>query len=211
MMNNKIIPLFPLNVVLFPGIPLPLHIFEERYKEMIQFCMDNNAEFGVVLYNEHDLSDVGCTAIVQELLKEYEDGRMDILAEGIRRFSIERIIDQKSYLEAEVRFLELPTESAPADKTLQENAFRLLQNIMKVTNPELNSELFRHADIHQLSHLIASSAGFSLADKQRFLEMDDVSERLTTMLKERKQIMERIHLHQLIKNAEFMEGNFSRN
>jgi Lon protease-like protein len=210
-MNKKIIPLFPLNVVLFPGIPLPLHIFEERYKEMIQFCMDNNAEFGVILYNEQDLSKVGCTAIVQELLKEYEDGRMDILAEGIRRFSIERVINQKSYMEAEVHFLELPTEKEPPDKTLQENAFRLLQNIMKITNPELNSELFRHADIHQLSHLIASSAGFSLADKQRLLEMDDVSERISVMLKEYKQIMERIHLHQLIKNAEFMEGNFSRN
>ncbi|MCB0299805.1 MAG: LON peptidase substrate-binding domain-containing protein [Calditrichaeota bacterium] len=209
-MNPTIIPIFPLNVVLFPGIPLPLHIFEERYKEMIHHCIETNAEFGVVLYEKSRVSQVGCSAIVQELLEEYEDGQMDILTEGIRRFHIERIIDEKSYLQAEVKFLPA-AKSMPENKLLQKNAYLFLRKIMRFTDPQLNSELFRDADTLQLSHLGAASGGFSLDEKQRFLEMDDVPERLELMMADKKSVMERVRLHQLIKNAEFMEGNFSRN
>jgi Lon protease-like protein len=70
-----LLPLFPLDVVLLPGIPLPLHIFEPRYKEMIGECRANNAPFGVVRALEDGVAEVGCTAEIVSVTKEYPDGR----------------------------------------------------------------------------------------------------------------------------------------
>ena len=83
-----LLPLFPLDVVLLPGTPLPLHIFEPRYKEMIAECLASNAPFGVVRALEDGMADVGCTAEIVSVTKEYPDGRMDLVAEGRNRFEV---------------------------------------------------------------------------------------------------------------------------
>src|ERR1700675_741365 len=101
-MQQELLPLFPLPVVLFPRTPLPLHIFEERYKEMIRDVLDSHAEFGVVLAGEKGIVNMGCTAIVDNVLKRYPDGRMDLLAVGRRRFEILQLDDEKSYLRGQV-------------------------------------------------------------------------------------------------------------
>jgi Lon protease-like protein len=85
---DTLIPLFPLDVVLFPGTPLPLHIFEPRYKEMIAECRAQDRAFGVVRALEQGLADVGCTAEIVTVVKEYPDGRLDLVAEGRQRFEI---------------------------------------------------------------------------------------------------------------------------
>jgi Lon protease-like protein len=72
------IPLFPLEAVLLPLMPLPLHIFEPRYKLMIRNCLDNQEKFGVILAKEKGIVSVGCTARIVELVRTYPDGRMDI-------------------------------------------------------------------------------------------------------------------------------------
>ena len=72
------IPLFPLNVVLMPGTPLPLHIFEERYKQMVNECLESGAEFGMVLADESGTRQVGCTARIVELVQRFDDGRLVI-------------------------------------------------------------------------------------------------------------------------------------
>ncbi|MFZ3216941.1 MAG: LON peptidase substrate-binding domain-containing protein [Candidatus Acidiferrales bacterium] len=110
------IPLFPLNVVLFPGASLPLHIFEPRYKLMIQRCVRHNWEFGVILARENGVTAVGCTAKITRKLKDYEDGRMDILTQGRARFRALHLLQEKDYHEAIVEFLDdLP--AAAADST----------------------------------------------------------------------------------------------
>jgi Lon protease-like protein len=100
------LPLFPLQVVLLPGADLPLHIFEDRYKEMIQDVLRERNEFGVILANEKGIVNTGCTATIEKVLREYPDGRMDILTLGRRRFEIQRIDDEKSYLRGEVEFFD---------------------------------------------------------------------------------------------------------
>ena len=75
-----LLPLFPLEVVLLPGTPLPLHIFEPRYKEMIGECRANSAPFGVVRALEDGIADIGCTAEIVTVTKEYPDGRLDLIA-----------------------------------------------------------------------------------------------------------------------------------
>ena len=91
------IPLFPLNVVLMPGAPMPLHIFEERYKQMVNECLEGESEFGMVLADESGTRGVGCTARIVELVERYEDGRMLILVEGSRRFRLNNVLTGKPY------------------------------------------------------------------------------------------------------------------
>ena len=82
------LPLFPLDVVLFPGTVLQLHIFEPRYQEMISECLAEQKTFGVVRSKEEGIAEIGCTAKIVKVAKKYPDGRMDILAEGKRRFEV---------------------------------------------------------------------------------------------------------------------------
>jgi len=96
------IPLFPLDVVLFPGAALPLHIFEERYKQMIGECLRQKSVFGVVRARHEGLAVVGCTAEVTTVLHSYDDGRLDILCQGCKRFEIELLDNSRDFLQAEV-------------------------------------------------------------------------------------------------------------
>jgi len=98
------VPLFPLDVVLFPGTPLPLHIFEERYKEMIAECLSEKSGFGVVRAQREGLAVIGCMARIVRVLHEYEDGRFDILCDGGERFEIEQLDNSREFLQAEVDF-----------------------------------------------------------------------------------------------------------
>ena len=80
--------LFPLGIVAFPSKFVPLHIFEERYKKLINECIDQNSEFGVVYQDTNGLADVGCTVTVTKLLNKYPDGRMDIITQGKKIFKL---------------------------------------------------------------------------------------------------------------------------
>ena len=100
------IPLFPLNIVLFPGQAVPLHIFEPRYKEMTRHCLDTQSAFGIVLADEGKMARTGCSAIIVKILKEYEDGRSDILIAGQNAFRLIHTYSEKAYAEADVEFLE---------------------------------------------------------------------------------------------------------
>ncbi len=113
------IALFPLDVVLFPGIPLPLHIFEERYREMINECLMGNLEFGVVRAQREGLAVAGCTAAISRVLRRYPDGQMDILCEGRRRFEIEQLDNSCAYLQAEVDFFEDDSPFASREERAQ--------------------------------------------------------------------------------------------
>jgi Lon protease-like protein len=111
-MALQLVPLFPLPLVLLPAMPLPLHIFEDRYKEMIAEVIaaseagDAESEFGVVLAKDEGIINIGCTASVQKVMRRYEDGQMDLLAIGQRRFRIIGINEDRSYLRAEVEFFD---------------------------------------------------------------------------------------------------------
>ena len=106
LMQQELLPLFPLQVVLFPRTPLPLHIFEERYKQMIADVQRGHTEFGVVLAGEKGIVNTGCTATVEKVLKKYPDGRMDLITMGRRRFEIIMLNDEKPYLRGAVEFFD---------------------------------------------------------------------------------------------------------
>ena len=105
-MTPALLPLFPLHLVAFPRTRVPLHIFEERYKEMIGEAVANSTEFGIVLAQNEGILQVGCSMSVDKVINRYEDGRMDIIAVGVRRFEIEQLDQEKEYLRATVSFFD---------------------------------------------------------------------------------------------------------
>lgn len=105
-MSEPLLPLFPLELVLLPGTPLPLHIFEERYREMIGEAIEAKTEFGVVQAGEKGILNIGCTATVEQVVEKYPDGRMDIIVMGRRRFEVILLDQSKAWLQAAVSFFD---------------------------------------------------------------------------------------------------------
>ncbi len=169
------IPLFPLNVVLMPGAPLPLHIFEERYKQMVNECLESESEFGMVLADESGTRQVGCTAKIVELVERYEDGRMLILVEGSRRFKLNSILTGKPYYVGEVEYLEEePEEDVTA---LAEECVALLERVVEAaTEGSVGIEI--EPPYRNLSFAIAGRIEFDLEARQQILELTSEKERL---------------------------------
>ncbi|HWF08188.1 MAG TPA: LON peptidase substrate-binding domain-containing protein [Bryobacteraceae bacterium] len=110
----KLLPLFPLQLVVFPGGIVPLHIFEERYKEMVGEAEAAGTEFGIVLAKDGGIVNTGCTVKVETVLKRYPDGRFDVLTRGQRRFVVTSLDQEKDYLRGEVEYYgDDEPESAP--------------------------------------------------------------------------------------------------
>jgi len=123
------IPLFPLDTVLLPGVRMPLHIFEPRYKLMIGRCLSQGLEFGIILAAAKAIATLGCTAEILQKTRDYPDGRMDILTEGRAVFRLHELIDEQEYYEGAVEYIEdgpAPTESG-AGAQLQETFERCHQ------------------------------------------------------------------------------------
>ena len=99
-------PLFPLGIVLLPGEVVPLHIFEERYKEMIGHCLESDSEFGIVWLSDDGLRDIGCAARVTDVVERFEDGRLNILAEGTHPFRLNERIEDMAWPAGDVELLE---------------------------------------------------------------------------------------------------------
>ena len=114
----RLLPLFPLRVVVFPRTRLPLHIFEDRYKDMVGSAIQEQTEFGIVLAKENGIVNAGCTVGVEKVVNSYKDGRMDIMTRGNRRFEILSLDEEKDFLRAEVEFFD-DDESAPASPELR--------------------------------------------------------------------------------------------
>lgn len=188
--TNKI-PLFPLGVVLLPEVLLPLHIFEERYKTMIGECLDRDQEFGVIYYNGTEMESKGCTARVVRVIKQYPDGRMDILTKGERRFLIEDLHEDKPYLEASVGFFddveELPTQKA---EVLATEGFDLMNRIEGMDGKRFAIEHGDLMGLKEASYLIASSEGFRPEEKQEFLEMTSTQDRLEKAVRSLRKTLE---------------------
>jgi len=142
-MQQELLPLFPLQVVLFPRTALPLHIFEERYKQMIGEVLRGKSEFGVVLAGEKGIVNMGCTATVEKVVKQYPDGRMDVLTLGRRRFEIIILNDEKPYLRGAVEFFDDEESSEPIPPEVRKrvmeayNEIRELETGEQVHDPEM--------------------------------------------------------------------------
>ncbi len=169
----SLLPLFPLELVLLPGTPLPLHIFEPRYKEMIGECLANSAPFGVVRAVENGIAEIGCTADILTVTKEYEDGRFDLICEGQKRFEVLELNRERSFLQAEV--VMVPDE--PGDPS-EEERIRAVQLHLEVLSMAGAVQDLSAADQSQLSFYLAGSLPLDLDFKQKLLSMRSEGERI---------------------------------
>jgi Lon protease-like protein len=168
-----LLPLFPLEVVLLPGTPLPLHIFEPRYKEMIGECIANQALFGVVRALDQGIAEIGCAAEVVSVTKKYEDGRLDLVAEGRTRFEVLELNQERSFLRAEVLFI--PDEPAPATETETARAIQFHRDILSLAGAVQDLSA---ADPSMLSFHLAGSLPLDLDFKQKLLGTRAEAERM---------------------------------
>jgi len=119
-------------------MPLPLHIFEDRYKEMMGEVIPSRREFGIVLAKDGGIVNIGCTAIVDRVLQRYSDGRLDLVAVGQRRFRITSLDEEKSYLRAEVEFFnDEDAREVPGD--LKRKATAAYETLLKLESQEESS------------------------------------------------------------------------
>jgi len=191
-------PLFPLGLVLLPGEPQPLHIFEERYKTMIEACLDQESEFGVLWMGDHGLQEIGCTAQITQLLERTEDGRMNILVQGSQPFLLKRRIDDMEYPAGDVELLDDEDEPAPP-RAAGEAARRGYADLVEQVTDSRPNE----SDLSELNaYGMAATIAFELDAKQELLELRSESERLTRLATLCERAMERLqHSEQAAERA----------
>jgi Lon protease-like protein len=174
----SLLPLFPLDLVLFPGTPLPLHIFEPRYREMITECLDQKMSFGVVRAKEEGVAEIGCTAEIITVARKYPDGRMDIVTEGRERFEVMQVNQERSFLQAEVLYLQDAPDQASAEEIAQ--AVKLQGEIFELAgSSSANSSEIAGP---QLSFSLVGPMPLDLDFKQTLLGLKSEAERLQAVI-----------------------------
>lgn len=172
-----LLPLFPLDVVLFPGTPLPLHIFEPRYREMIGECIANNSPFGMIRAQPQGLAEIGCTAQIVSVTKKYPDGRLDIVTEGRNRFEVLQLNQERSFLRGEILLI----SDEPGKPTSEETA-RAIQLHADILALAGATQDLSAADHSVLSFYLAGSLPLDLDFKQKLLEMRSEKLRIAALI-----------------------------
>lgn len=201
------IPLFPLNVVLMPGAPLPLHIFEDRYKQMVDECLEGETEFGMVLADESGTREVGCTARIVELVERYEDGRMLVLVEGSRRFKLNNIMTGKPYYVGEIEYL----QDEPEDdlKEIAEECIALLERVVEAAT-EGSVDIEIEPPYKNLSFAIAGRIEFDVETRQQILELTTERERLEKVKELLSEAAERLEHEREIREKARTNGHLRK-
>jgi Lon protease-like protein len=175
---STLLPLFPLDLVLLPGSALPLHIFEPRYQEMTAECLRKKQPFGVVRAKENGIAEIGCTAEIVAVSKEYPDGRLDIMTQGVRRFEVMEVSQERAFLQAEVMYLQDEPGSAGAQEI--EQALKLRREIIALTGSDAAEP--PASGPGQLSFQLVGPLPLDLDFKQTLLGMKSELERMQAVV-----------------------------
>ncbi|HEX3606731.1 MAG TPA: LON peptidase substrate-binding domain-containing protein [Candidatus Dormibacteraeota bacterium] len=212
------IPLFPLSVVLFPHMPLPLHIFEERYRQMMRDCEEEGTSFGVVAIREGVEAmgpatphPVGTLAQLRKVEK-LDDGRYNLLVVGASRFRIAGLSTRRTYLVGEVEYLQDTDGGEQVSAELARRvgtAFRTYADTLRQLAGQDGTTIELPDDPELLSYLVSATLQVEVARKQELLEMDAVAERLRGCLALLRR--EAVLLDQMLARRDAPSGAFSPN
>jgi Lon protease-like protein len=166
-------PLFPLGLVALPGELVPLHIFEERYKQMMGECLASESEFGIVWMSDDGLRDIGCACEIERLLEQMDDGRMNILTRGTRPFSVLERQGHLAYPAGVVEFLsdvpeEVDTEAASVARATYADL------VKRATDREPEESELAEMDAYGM----AATVDFGLDAKQGLLDLRSENARM---------------------------------
>ena len=211
MVDAATIPLFPLEVVLMPSMPLPLHIFEQRYKLMIGDCLEQKREFGVVYQIGSDMKKLGCTARIVQVLRRFEDGRLDIMTQGVKRFKIENLNEERPFLQANVLYFDDEPEHRTREiDRLIRDGIELLKEWDLLTGKTRDYGAITALDHKTISFLFAYSDGFTPDEKQEFLEFTRTNKRITQSVESLRKMVEHRRKSEQIKRTVGGNGNLIR-
>jgi Lon protease-like protein len=167
------IGLFPLGIVLLPAEQIPLHIFEDRYQELIAECLEEDREFGLVYADDDGLRGIGTRAAVTEVLDRFDDGRLNIVVEGRERFRLLELTEGRSFHTG--RIAPLDDEPDAADPKDAERALELFHRLVDLTGAEVEEP---RLDAAQLSFELAGRFEFAPELKQRLLQLTSERRRM---------------------------------
>ena len=159
------IGLFPLGIVLLPTEQVPLHIFEPRYRELIEQCLEDGSEFGLVFADEDGLRAIGTRTAVTEVLERFDDGRLNIVVEGGDRFRLVEVHERETFHTGETE--PVVDQLDPADEETKEQALALFRRLVELTGSEVEEP---EAEGVQLSFALASRFEFAPPVKQELLQ-----------------------------------------
>lgn len=193
-METTLIPIFPLPLVACPSETVPLHIFEHRYRDLIAWCRERQsagqaAEFGIFLDYQNQVSPVGCAVRLQRVLREHDDGRLDIVVLGQSRCRMLERFHDHSYDSAQIEMV--VDDEDDWDEALATRAFTLHRAfILMITGAEPEEESYSGRT--SLSFFLAQTAGMMALQKQALLEMRSENSRLELLIRHFEKLINRI-------------------
>ncbi len=193
-------PLFPLGIVALPGEGIPLHIFEDRYRKLVDHCLSEDpGEFGILWLSDEELKRVGCACEIVEILERMEDGRMSILVRGTRPFRLLERQNDLPYPAGTVEFLADAATEEP-DLAAREASLNLYRELVReATDRELTDPELAELD----AYAMAATVEFEIEAKQELLELRGENQRLRLLAEllasaiERLEIVERAQVRAL--------------
>lgn len=196
--------LFPLGIVMLPHASLPLHIFEERYKDLINDCENNHSFFGINLINTKNMNDIGCSARIEKILRRYDDGKIDVIVEGVQRYKLLNFSEgEKSYFIGEIEYYNDIDEEIDTE-LLTESIEMFNEIVSKITTVKIDKFDNKIFDFNQPSFLIAQKSGLSIKQRQNLLEIQSENVRLQTLIDHLRRLMPIVKetelLSQIVKN-----------
>jgi Lon protease-like protein len=187
-------PLFPLGIVALPTESVPLHIFEDRYRKMIERCLlgeegSLERQFGIIWLSDQELKPIGCACEVEKLLERTDDGRLNILARGTRPFRLLERQDDLPYPAGVVEFL---TE---AGEELDEEAGQAARELYRELVEQATDRTLEEAELAELdAYRMAATVEFSVESKQELLELRSENARLRLLALLLRAAIERLEL-----------------
>ena len=202
----KTIPIFPLNLVVFPDSKYPLHIFEERYKILIQKCLQENSGFGIVASIDKKISDVGVYVKVTEIIKTYINGELDIVVTGIERFLINSTsLHPDGYYLADVE--KYNDDHSTVDPKLNDTLQNEFEEIVELANYKLEEAFWNNLNSAQLkSFKIAEKSGLSYEQQQELLILKNENERLLYLINYFLKIKDKVSSAESVKRIIMNDG-----
>lgn len=202
---TNFIPIFPLGIVVYPGEQLNLHIFEPRYKQLVQECFSNKKPFGIPPVIDNKINDTGTLVQILEISKVYDDGKMDIKTQGQEVFTILEVIKElpeKLYSGAIVNY---PPNTEQGNRAMMQQiiaGIRQLHQLLKVEKE------FKKADEILWSYDVAHHAGMSVAEEYELLQLLHELQRQEYLKRHLKKVLPVIAEMETLKERIQLNGHF---
>ncbi|PKL85822.1 MAG: hypothetical protein CVV22_06610 [Ignavibacteriae bacterium HGW-Ignavibacteriae-1] len=210
----KKIGIFPLRLVLFPESAYPLHIFEERYKALISKCLQERAHFGINFMSNEGMKDVGCSATITEVLRHYDDGRMDIVVAGVKRYKLKSFADgaDKYYVGDVDYFDDIDNSFNPEQLEKCVEIYNRIADTVKTI--KIETIAIETISSNFPSFQLAQKAGLAIEQRQFLLESRNESERLIYLFEHFHKILPTVKtidgINNLVKNDGYIKPNLPK-